>query len=195
MDAHLPEPAAAEGLLERLEHRLFKKPLWTYLRGVHPLVIPTSPVIYLCAIPFLALDLAVTIYQAICFPVYGIAKVPRRDYLVFDRGRLAYLNAIEEIGCVYCSYANGLLAYIVEIAARTELHFCPSNMPTRRFGHTRAIRPLFPTGIRGLIANWWITLPLRRRPGLLRRVRAAYSCFAAARLELPSPVPPPPVLG
>lgn len=125
MEAHSPKSAAAEGLLEHLEHRLFKKPLWAYLRGVHPLVILTSPIIYLCAIPFFALDLAVTVYQAICFPVYGIAKVQRRDYLVFDRGRLAYLNAIEKVGCVYCSYANGLLAYIVEIAARTEQHFCP----------------------------------------------------------------------
>jgi hypothetical protein len=38
---------------------------------------------------------------------------------------LAYLNAIEKVGCVYCSYANGLLAYIAEIAARTEQRFCP----------------------------------------------------------------------
>jgi hypothetical protein len=105
MHAHSPHPAASEGLLDSVEHRLFKKPLWTYLRGVHPLVILTSPIIYLCAIPFFALDLPVTIYRAICFPVYGIAKVPRCDYLVFDRGRLAYLNAIEKV--VYCSYANG----------------------------------------------------------------------------------------
>lgn len=35
------------------------------------------------------------------------------------------LNAIEKLGCIYCSYANGLLAYIAEIAARTEQHFCP----------------------------------------------------------------------
>src|ERR1019366_470345 len=49
----------------------------------------------------------------------------RKDYLVFDRGRLAYLNTIEKVGCIYCSYANGLLAMITEIAARTEQHFCP----------------------------------------------------------------------
>jgi hypothetical protein len=51
MEAHTP----AEALLERIEHRLFKKPLWPYLRGVHPLVILTSPIIYLCAIPLFAL--------------------------------------------------------------------------------------------------------------------------------------------
>jgi hypothetical protein len=38
---------------------------------------------------------------------------------------LAYLNTIEKVGCIYCSYANGLLALISEIAARTEQHFCP----------------------------------------------------------------------
>ena len=74
---------------------------------------------------FLLLDAAVEIYQLVCFPIYGIPKVHRQDYLVFDRGRLAYLNTIEKIGCVYCSYANGLLAMVAEIAARTEQHFCP----------------------------------------------------------------------
>jgi hypothetical protein len=38
-------------------------------------------------------DRAVTIYQSVCFPIYRIRKVRRRDYLIFDRGRLAYLNA------------------------------------------------------------------------------------------------------
>ena len=108
------------------EHHLFKKSLWPHhLRGIHPLVILTSPIIYLCSIPFLLLDLAVTVYQAVCFPVYGILQVPRGEYLVFDRGSLRYLNVIEKIDRVYCSYANGLLAYVVEIAARTEQHFCP----------------------------------------------------------------------
>jgi hypothetical protein len=52
METHSRPSAASEGLVEHLEHRLFKKPLWAYLRDVHPLVILTSPIIYLCAIPF-----------------------------------------------------------------------------------------------------------------------------------------------
>ena len=71
------------------------------------------------------LDVSVMIYQFVCFPIYGIPKVARDEYLVFDRGVLAYLNTIEKIGCIYCSYANGLLAMITEIASRTEQHFCP----------------------------------------------------------------------
>jgi len=107
------------------EHRRLKKSSWKHLRTTRLLVILSSPLIYACVIPFLLLDAAVAIFQLVCFPIYGIPKVRRKDYLVFDRGRLAYLNTIEKVGCVYCSYANGLLAMITEIAARTEQYFCP----------------------------------------------------------------------
>jgi len=106
-------------------HRSLRIPIWHHIWNAPLLVVLSAPLIYACAIPFVLLDLSVTLYQSICFPIYDIAKVRRKDYIVFDRGRLAYLNAIEKIGCVYCSYANGLLAYIAEIAARTELRFCP----------------------------------------------------------------------
>jgi hypothetical protein len=89
------------------------------------MVILSSPLIYACLLPFLLLDAAVAIYQLVCFPIYGIPKVRRKDYLVFDRGKLAYLNTIEKVGCIYCSYANGLLSLVTEIAARSEQHFCP----------------------------------------------------------------------
>ena len=120
-----PGPAHAFSLETLREHRLLKTPLWKHIRSARVLVLLSVPLIYACAIPFLLLDLSVTIYQAVCFPIFGVPKVRRKDYLIFDRGRLAYLNAIEKAGCVYCSYANGLLAYIAEIAARTEQRFCP----------------------------------------------------------------------
>jgi hypothetical protein len=107
------------------EHRRHKRSSWKHLRSTRALVILSSPLIYISVVPFLLLDATVTLYQLVCFPIYGIPRVRRKDYLVFDRGRLAYLNTIEKIGCIYCSYANGLLAMITEIAARTEQHFCP----------------------------------------------------------------------
>jgi hypothetical protein len=85
----------------------------------------TAPVIYAPLLAFVLVDGLVTTYQAICFPIYGIPRVHRRDYLIFDRYQLAYLNAIERINCLYCSYANGLLAYVREIASRTEQYWCP----------------------------------------------------------------------
>ena len=108
-----------------IEHRRLKTSSWKHLRNTPLMVILSSPLIYVCLLPFLLLDASVAIYQLVCFPIYGIPKVRRKDYLVFDRGRLAYLNTIEKVACIYCSYANGLLSLITEIAARTEQHFCP----------------------------------------------------------------------
>ena len=45
--------------------------------------------------------------------------------MVIDRHHLAYLNAIEKLNCVYCGYANGVFAYVREIAGRTEQYWCP----------------------------------------------------------------------
>jgi hypothetical protein len=71
------------------------------------------------------LDIGVTLFQAICFPIYGIPKVKRADYVIFDRQYLSYLNIIEKLNCAYCSYFNGIIGYIQEIAARTEQFWCP----------------------------------------------------------------------
>ena len=89
------------------------------------MVISSLPLIYACLLLFLLLDASVAIYRLVCFPIYGIPKVRRKDYLVFERGRLGYLNTIEKTGCIYCSHANGLLSLVTEIEARTERHFCP----------------------------------------------------------------------
>jgi hypothetical protein len=121
---HKPEPFLFS-LEDLIEHRLLKISSWKHLRNTKWLVILSSPLIYACVLPFLLVDVSVALYQFVCFPIYGIPKVSRKEYLVFDRGALAYLNTIEKVGCIYCSYANGLLALITEIAARTEQHFCP----------------------------------------------------------------------
>jgi hypothetical protein len=91
-------------------------------------------VIYAMIVPIVLLDLSMMLYQAICFPVYGIPKVRRRDYLVFDRQHLAYLNAIEKLNCAYCSYANNMIAFVREVAARTEIYWCPVKHARRVLG-------------------------------------------------------------
>jgi hypothetical protein len=85
----------------------------------------TAPVLYGLAIPLALLDLSVSTYQWICFPILGIERVARRPYFVFDRALLPYLDPLQKVNCAYCSYANGLLAYVREIAARTEQYWCP----------------------------------------------------------------------
>ena len=105
--------------------RRYKIGLFSYLRRTRLLVALTAPVVYLGWIPFVLMDLFVTTYQAICFPVYRIRKVRRADYMVFDRSELPYLNLIEKFNCLYCSYGNGVAAYTREVAARTEQYWCP----------------------------------------------------------------------
>jgi hypothetical protein len=115
-------------------HRAIKTRVSRYLLDANRWIVLTAPVIYSLIVPFMLLDLFVMAYQAICFPVYKIPKVRRRDYLVFDRHHLAYLNIIEKINCAYCSYGNGVIAFAREVAARTEVYWCPIKHARRVLG-------------------------------------------------------------
>ncbi len=84
-----------------------------------------APFIYALLPILLLLDLFASLYHAVSFPLLGIPKVKRSDYLIFDRRYLAYLNLLEMVNCAYCSYGTGLLAYLREIVARTEQYWCP----------------------------------------------------------------------
>ena len=64
-------------------------------------------------------------YQNICFRIYGIPLVKRKDYIIFDRQLLDYLNVLQKFNCIYCSYSNGIISYGMEISARTEKYRCP----------------------------------------------------------------------
>ena len=107
------------------QQRRFKTGLLSYVFSAKLSTALTAPIIYAVFFPMVLLDIAVTLYQTICFPVYGIARVKRSDYFVFDRSHLAYLNLLEKFNCAYCSYGNGLMAYAREVVARTEQYWCP----------------------------------------------------------------------
>ena len=125
----------------REAHRRLKMGIFRWLAAVRPQNFLTAPVIYGMIIPLLLFDLCITLFQAICFPVYRIAKARRADYIVFDRQRLEYLNAVEKFHCAYCAYANGLMAYACEIIARTEQYFCPIKHARKMLGaHARYAR-------------------------------------------------------
>ncbi len=106
-------------------HRHVKLGVFRWFLTVRPQNFLTMPVIYSLIVPLVLFDLCVTFYQLTCFPVYGIARVRRADYIVMDHQHLAYLNIIEKVHCMYCSYAVGVLGYAREITARTEQYFCP----------------------------------------------------------------------
>ncbi|MDD4977677.1 MAG: hypothetical protein PHI29_03490 [Gallionella sp.] len=106
-------------------HLKVRQGVFNWFLTVRPQNYLTAPVIYGMIVPMVIFDLSISIYQILCFPIYGIARVRRTSYILFDHQHLAYLNIIEKFDCMYCSYAVGLLAYAQEITARTEQYFCP----------------------------------------------------------------------
>lgn len=106
-------------------HRKLKKNFFHWLVTNRPQNLITGPIIYSMIIPLLITDFFVTFYQLTCFPIYGIKKVKRDEYIIFDRHQLNYLNFVEKFHCTYCAYGNGMIAYVSEIVARTEQYFCP----------------------------------------------------------------------
>jgi hypothetical protein len=114
------------------EQRAFRHGVVRFVREAGLVNLLTIPAIYSLLLPFFVVDMWVSLYQWTCFPIYGISRVRRGRYFVVDRHRLAYLNGIEKLNCAYCSYANGVVAYVREVAARTEQYWCPIR-------HARAI--------------------------------------------------------
>jgi len=101
------------------------KNLLTYFREIPLLHLLISPLIYAMVIPAILFDVILFIYQQIIFRIYKFEFVKRSDYIIFDRHYLGYLNVIEKISCMYCSYFNGLMHYTSAIVNRAELYFCP----------------------------------------------------------------------
>jgi len=125
----------------RQTHLRLKKGFFHWLVTYRPQNLITGPIIYSMIVPMLFLDLCVSFYQATCFPIYGITKVKRDDFIVFDRQQLGYLNFVEKFHCTYCAYGNGLMAYVSEIVGRTEEYFCPIKHARKMLGqHSRYAR-------------------------------------------------------
>lgn len=85
----------------------------------------STPFIFAMFIPTSILDICVTLYQNICFRLWKIPLVSRREYLVIDRHKLSYLTWIEKFNCIYCGYTNGVYAYAKTVAGESERFWCP----------------------------------------------------------------------
>ena len=125
----------------RKAQKQLKTGFFSFIRQSQPRNVITAPVIYSIIVPLVILDIWITLYQAICFPLYRVSKVCRSRYIIIDRHNLSYLNSIEKLNCIYCGYAGGVFAYAREIAARTEQYWCPIKHarkildPHRRYAH------------------------------------------------------------
>ena len=145
-------------------HAMARIPVWEY-------AVPTSlrhflsiPFIYAMIVPVVFLDAFITVYHAAAFPLYGIPKVKRRDYIVYDRQFLSYLNVIQKINCRYCTYVNGFFAYALEIAARTERYWCPLKAALKPVGHHAWYQDFADYGNPEEWKEKFNTLPLTKPP-------------------------------
>ncbi|PKO54442.1 MAG: hypothetical protein CVU26_01990 [Betaproteobacteria bacterium HGW-Betaproteobacteria-2] len=125
----------------REAHSRMKTNFFRWLVIYRPLNLITGPIIYSMIVPLVIADIFISFYQFTCFPIYGIKRVRRSDYIIFDRQQLNYLNFIEKFHCTYCAYGSGMIAYISEIVARTEQYFCPIKHARKVLGtHARYAR-------------------------------------------------------
>jgi hypothetical protein len=110
----------------RERHRKLAKKLYLFLydSGIVGVLV-MGPVMYSMIVPLMILDVSMSVFQGVIFSYYRIPRVTRSNYVVIDRNKLEYLNYFEKLNCAYCGYANGLIAYVREILARTEKHWCP----------------------------------------------------------------------
>lgn len=120
------------------QHRRIRTGILTFLRRSPLAALIVAPAVYGLILPLVLLDLCVTVYLWVCFPTWGMERPRRKDYVVVDRHRLAYLNGIEKLNCAYCGYANGVIAYAREAASRSEQYWCPIKHALRvRSPHAR----------------------------------------------------------
>jgi len=101
------------------------KNLLVWFRDIPLLHLLVSPLVYAMIIPAIFFDIILFVYQQVIFRIFKFKFIKRSDYILFDRQYLAYLNSIEKLNCLYCTYFNGLMQYAAAIAGRTELYFCP----------------------------------------------------------------------
>ncbi|QQS39254.1 hypothetical protein IPM62_01410 [Candidatus Woesebacteria bacterium] len=141
-DEHINALSARNELIKRI--KVPENPIKLWRRKGRQVQIPvnwkyfvSAPFIYSMIIPALVWHACIEIYHQVCFRLYGIPLVKNKDYFVYDRVLLSWLNPWEKINCIYCSYINNLIRYSSEIGGRTERYWCPIKY-YRRIDHAHS---------------------------------------------------------
>jgi len=115
-----------EEIKERRNHlRQWRISIFKTIWPINFKYVLSMPFIYGMIVPFVIMHIGLQVYQQVCFRIYRIPRVKSKDYFVYDRHLLPYLNWLEKINCLYCSYGVNILLFGMEIAARTERYWCP----------------------------------------------------------------------
>ncbi len=106
-----------------------KNPILVVEKGktlkIVPILFPLGTIaIYTMIVPIFILDISTSIYQEIYFTALGIPKIKKKNYVVMERWNLSKLNLLQKLNCVYCEYANGILAFAKAVGNQTEIYSC-----------------------------------------------------------------------
>lgn len=107
------------------KQRAQKMNVWIYALTPDIKHLISMPFIYWMIFPAIILDIFLYFYQWAALLFYWIPRAERKDYFIYDRRFLVYLNIIQKFNCLYCSYVNWLFAFAVEVGSRTEQYWCP----------------------------------------------------------------------
>lgn len=91
-----------------------------------------TPFIYAMVVPIAFLDASVSLYQGVCFWAYGIPYVKRRTHVRLQWRGKGVIKPLDRFHCMYCGYANGVIAYTRAIAIETEKYWCPIKYQARQ---------------------------------------------------------------
>jgi hypothetical protein len=82
--------------------------------------------LYLALPAVIFIDIILILGNHIIFPLVGIPKINRSDYIKpFSRSKLMNVSIWYKLGCIYCSYTNGVAYYFQVIAMKIEFLYCP----------------------------------------------------------------------
>lgn len=126
----------------RNDMRKMRIAFWKSFFPINWKYILSAPLIYGIFVPLVFLHICLEIYHQISFRLYNIPRVNPREFFFYDRNLLPYLNPFQKFNCFYCSYANCLLQYAVEVSARTERYWCPIKY-AHKIGHAHSQYPKF----------------------------------------------------
>lgn len=134
--------SSGKNLMKEIELRREKLRSWRVgvLKTVWPInfkYLFSMPFIYGMFFPVVFFSICLEIYHQVCFRIYGIPLVDKKEFFVYDRQLLPYLNWLEKFNCLYCSYVNNVFRYAVEIGGRTERFWCPIKY-ARHIGQTHS---------------------------------------------------------
>jgi hypothetical protein len=109
-------------------HRTQALSLLTYLRRAKMKHIICLPIIWSCLLPAIVMDAVVSLYQMLCFSLFGIPKVKRSDHVVFDRRNSKVFIAVTILLLILATVTN--IAQSYRIFARISVISKTNNLLT-----------------------------------------------------------------